>query len=85
MLRIPRFLLLVPTVFCLDFTATTALANHRQDNSTEMTAWYQKRQIELHDKLKLTIEQEATWKMYVRQSLPPPMKHFDYWAPYPSC
>ena len=73
MFRIPRIFVVGLAVSFLGLGSTFASAHYDKDkcghgkyDAAKMAAWHQKRQTELHDKLKLTPQQEGAWKAYVQ-------------------
>lgn len=83
MIRSSRLLLVSIALAGSGLSAATAFANqgqceHGHFDSAKMAAWHQKRQNELHAKLKLSAEQEAAWQTYVKRATPMPAAHPDW-------
>lgn len=84
MIRIPRFLLIGLAASGLTLSSAATLADHdrcghrHQRDAAWMGAWQHKRQSELHDKLKLSADQESAWQAYVKNTTPPPSNTPDW-------
>jgi protein CpxP len=85
MLRLSRLFIVGLAASFLGLSSSIALAHndgcgHGKYDAAKIAAWHQKRQTELHGKLKLTSQQEAAWKTYVQGTTPAASERPDWKA-----